>query len=139
MYLYMVFIHEWVYDICHEWAQWTGGRYHLWMNGEKTYTNTPMIITYLLYDHFITTSYTSYNWFVYYFSKKKNIYIYRLYNGCICIWFLSMSEYMISATSERSERVVDIIYERMEKKHIHIHPWYNLFIIWPFSNFGNFL
>ena len=35
---------------------------------------------------------------------------------------LSMSEDVISATNERSERVADIISERIDKNHIQIHP-----------------
>ena len=35
--------------------------------------------------------------------------------------FLSMSEDVISATSERNERVADIISERIDKNHIEIH------------------
>ena len=33
-----------------------------------------------------------------------------------------MSEDVISATSEPSKQVADIIYERMDKNHLQIHP-----------------
>ena len=46
----------------------------------------------------------------------------QLYHGWICIWFLSMSEDVISAMSGHSEQVADIISEGMDKNHIQIHP-----------------
>ena len=52
-----------------------------------------------------------------------DIYIYIYFISWVDLYMiLSMSEDVISATSERSKRVADIISERMDKNYLQIQP-----------------
>ena len=74
--------------------------------------------------------------FIHIFWIKYQVYdhiIKRSYHGWIYIWVLSIRSDMIYATHPLRSLVAYIISSLMDKTHIQIHPWYNLYLTQSYS------